>query len=206
MNMNLNTRKLRSDSTWAKLTPEQEEKLEGWLFEEKLGYDIVLKRAKTEWGVSSSRSSLSEYYQYLARQRRFEELAEAAEWMGQEPDPAALNLRVNQALTALLGQTAYQLALEPTDKLPLKELSSVMRSFLQLQRQRVREEHLQLEKDRAFMDATEWGDRLARREAQERPVTPERLHAMVEMLKNEMPHYASMTAELRKPAKKSKKE
>ena len=61
--------KLRSDSTWAGLTSEQRETLEGWLFEENLGYAEVLERVQREFGVTASKSSLSRYYQRLAAVR-----------------------------------------------------------------------------------------------------------------------------------------
>ena len=41
--------KLRSDSAWSKLTAEQRETLEGWLFEENIGYKEALERAQKEF-------------------------------------------------------------------------------------------------------------------------------------------------------------
>jgi hypothetical protein len=61
--------KLRCDSTWAALTPEQRETLEGWLFEENLGYKEVLERAQKEFGVTGSKMSLTRHYRRVATER-----------------------------------------------------------------------------------------------------------------------------------------
>jgi hypothetical protein len=53
--------KLRCDSTWAALTPEQREMLEGWLFEENLGYTEVLERAQKEFGITGTKMSLTRF-------------------------------------------------------------------------------------------------------------------------------------------------
>lgn len=66
--------KLRSDSAWSKLTAEQRETLEGWLFEENIGYKEALERAKQEFGMSASLTSLAVFYQRLAEERMQREL------------------------------------------------------------------------------------------------------------------------------------
>ena len=62
-------RKLRPDSNWCKLSAEQRETLERWLFEENIGYREALERVKREFGVTTSMRSMSEYYKRLARLR-----------------------------------------------------------------------------------------------------------------------------------------
>jgi len=64
-----NMNKLRSDSVFCKLTTEQVEQLEDWLFEEKLGYKEVLEKIEKEFGVKGSQSGLSRFYQRLAVER-----------------------------------------------------------------------------------------------------------------------------------------
>lgn len=66
--------KLRSDSAWSKLTREQRETLEGWLFEENLGYMEALERAEKEFGIRASLTSLAAFYQRLAEERTQKEL------------------------------------------------------------------------------------------------------------------------------------
>lgn len=68
--------KLRADSAWSKLTAEQRETLEGWLFEEHTGYREALERAQKEFGVTASLTSLAVFYQRLAEERMHRELLE----------------------------------------------------------------------------------------------------------------------------------
>jgi hypothetical protein len=46
--------KLRSESVFSQLTPEQVETLEGWLFEENLSYKEALERVQNEFRVEAS--------------------------------------------------------------------------------------------------------------------------------------------------------
>ncbi len=66
--------KLRYYSAWSRLNPDQVELLEGWLFEQNMGYAEALARAKKEFGVKASIDSLGRYYQRRARKRRVTEL------------------------------------------------------------------------------------------------------------------------------------
>lgn len=47
-------RKLRDDSTWNRLTPDQRETLEGWLFDENLGDAKTLARMQAEFGLEAT--------------------------------------------------------------------------------------------------------------------------------------------------------
>ena len=49
---------MRDDSTWNRLTAEQREKLESWLFDENLGYAETLARVQKDFGVEATISSL----------------------------------------------------------------------------------------------------------------------------------------------------
>src|SRR5215831_5996290 len=70
-------RKLREDSTWSYLTPEQIEMLEEWLFEENLGYAKVVERVKKEFGIETTIPSVARYYRRRAPERQAQELLEA---------------------------------------------------------------------------------------------------------------------------------
>jgi hypothetical protein len=61
--------KMRSDSGWNRLTPEQKDRLEGWLFKENISYKLALVRCEQEFGFVASMRGLSEYYQRLAGER-----------------------------------------------------------------------------------------------------------------------------------------
>lgn len=61
--------KMRSDSKWNEMTAAQRETLEGWLFEENIGYQEARERLEKEFGMKASMRALSEFYQMTARQR-----------------------------------------------------------------------------------------------------------------------------------------
>jgi hypothetical protein len=69
--------KLRDDSTFNQLTPQQRETMEGWLFDDNLGYAKTLERVKQEFGLDATMSSLGRYYRRRARDRQVEDLLDA---------------------------------------------------------------------------------------------------------------------------------
>src|SRR5258708_37859465 len=69
--------KLRADSTWNGLTPEQREKLDEWLFEEGLSYPLARERVQKELGIECSISGVGRYYRRAVETRAMEKLAEA---------------------------------------------------------------------------------------------------------------------------------
>jgi hypothetical protein len=103
-------RKMREDSLWNKLTLEQRQLLEHWLFEDNLGYAETQARVKSEFGVEATIWSVGRYYRWRARWRQTEELViangEAVE-LNRLPVGIA-NLR--EAAVKLAGKTAIKLA------------------------------------------------------------------------------------------------
>lgn len=71
--------KIRCDSIWMGLAPEQRQTLEHWLFVENMGYREASERAQKEWGVSGSEVSVGRFYRRVARERVLAELEEVAE-------------------------------------------------------------------------------------------------------------------------------
>jgi hypothetical protein len=71
--------KIRSDSIWNSLPPEQRQMLEHWLFVERIGYKEASERAQKEWGVTGSESSVGRYYRRIQREQVVDELEEAVE-------------------------------------------------------------------------------------------------------------------------------
>src|SRR5579859_5338762 len=65
--------KLRADSTWSRLSPEQRRVFEGWLFDDNLGYQAARDRAEKEFGVSGSVDSVGRYYRRRAEERPLNE-------------------------------------------------------------------------------------------------------------------------------------
>src|SRR6266478_8832981 len=77
--------KVKSNASWNGLSPKQKRSLETWLFDEKLGYQKTLERARKELGFKGSVSSLRRFYSRTAQERLLagfteaEELAEAVD-------------------------------------------------------------------------------------------------------------------------------
>jgi hypothetical protein len=63
-------RKPRDDSKWKALTPGQHARLEGWLFEENIGYARVAALARQEFGVETSLAGVARYYRRRALERQ----------------------------------------------------------------------------------------------------------------------------------------
>jgi len=137
--------KLRSDSTWAVLTPAQKEKLTQWLFDENLSYAAALQRAQQEFGVTASKSSLKRYYQFLARERLRYYLCEtqsiAAEAMGSEAKLADLR----GAALKLVGKKLLDCALQ---RGVAKELPSLANLLLLSEQHELQREWLALARER----------------------------------------------------------
>jgi hypothetical protein len=108
--------KLRCDSTWAALTPEQRETLEGWLFEENLGYTEVLERAQKEFGVTGTKMSLTRFYQRVATERAQREFLDL-ETAIQEMKGLEVNVSEMQAAAmCLVTKRLMKLSLESPEK------------------------------------------------------------------------------------------
>ncbi len=71
--------KIRSDSIWNSLPPEQRQMLEHWLFVERISYKEASERAQREWGVTGSAVSVGTYYRRIEKDRVMGDLEEAAE-------------------------------------------------------------------------------------------------------------------------------
>ena len=118
--------KMRSDSNWNELTPEQREALEHWLFEENLGYANVVERAKKEWGLDSSVSSVGRYYRRRRAERTVESLDEAAESAEAIEATAAKADKLRSAALKVLAQRFLEEAMEGGDGKVLARLGRVL--------------------------------------------------------------------------------
>jgi len=135
-------RKLRDDSTWNQLTPDQRETLEGWLFDENLGYEKTLERVKSEFAIEATVASLGRFYRHRARERQVEDLVEA-----QAAATELNNLPVNvagmrEAAVKLVGKAALRMAMERPDELEM--LVSFTKVLIESEDTEIRRERLKL--------------------------------------------------------------
>jgi hypothetical protein len=118
--------KLRSDSAFCQLTPQQADTLETWLFEERLSYPKVVEKLKAEFGLETSLTGVRRFYKRLDVERSAQSLMDAAEMSGLtiealksgELKPAML-LFANKCLFELLRQSPV----------PIKEVATLLRAI-----------------------------------------------------------------------------
>ncbi|MEO6183047.1 MAG: hypothetical protein ABIP71_08130, partial [Verrucomicrobiota bacterium] len=110
-------RKMRDDSTWNRLTPEQRETLESWLFDENLGYAKTLERVQKEFGVEATMASVGRFYRRRARERQVEELVEAQATAAELNDLPVSATSLREAAIKLVGKAVLKMASEKPDEL-----------------------------------------------------------------------------------------
>jgi hypothetical protein len=159
--------KLRSDSKWNGLSAEQRETLEGWLFEEHLGYREALERAQKEFGITASVRSLAEYYQHLARERMTAQVGELKD-VCKEMEVLDVDWeRLGGTAIALVAKRAIHLAVDSPDK--VQELVSLTRLLVADETLEIKKRWLEMEEERwdrevGKENAMELRSELARRE------------------------------------------
>jgi hypothetical protein len=138
--------KLRSDSAWGKLTAEQREMLEGWLFEENIGYNKALERAQKEFGLVSSLTSLADFYQRLAEERMQRELLGVKSMAGKIGKAGMDWEELGATAMALVAKRMLQLAVASPGK--VKELASLGRLLVANETVDIKRRWLELEEER----------------------------------------------------------
>jgi hypothetical protein len=138
--------KLRSDSAWSKLTAEQRETLEGWLFEENIGYKEALEQAQKEFGMSSSLTSLADFYQRLAEERMQQELLGVKSLAGKIDKTGVDRDKLGATAMTLVAKRMLQLAVASPGK--VKELASLGRLLVANEAQDIKRRWLELEEER----------------------------------------------------------
>lgn len=143
---------MRDDSTWNRLTPEQRETLESWLFDENLGYAKTLERVQKEFGVEATMASVGRFYRRRARERQVEELVEAQAAASElnELPVSADSLRA--AAVKLVGKAVLKLTGEQPEQ--LEQLASLTRILLESEDNDIRRSRLRLAQRCFHFEAT----------------------------------------------------
>ena len=137
---------MRSDSTWSALTTEQRDMLEGWLFEEHLGYREALERVQKEFGIAASMASLGRLYQQMANERMQKEFVEVKATAGQITESPLDWEQLAGAGMALVAKRLIQLAVESPGK--VKEMGSLARVLLANEAILIKKRWVEFEEDR----------------------------------------------------------
>lgn len=134
--------KMRDDSTWAQLTPEQGEALDRWLFEEHLGDAKAVDRARVEFGVEGTISSMGRYYRRRARERQVEEFGDALDAAAELMDvPGHLPI-LREGVLKLLYKAVLKLATERPDE--VQQFCSLTKLLLASEDNEIRRARLKL--------------------------------------------------------------
>jgi hypothetical protein len=135
-------RKMRADSSWNRLKPEQFALLDDWLFEERLSYAKVLARAEKEFGLHASMSSIGRYYRMRAKQERIMELIEAQKAAWELNDLAVDRDELRTAVVKLVGKAALKQATEQPEQ--VEQLALLTKLLLKSEENDIRRARLKL--------------------------------------------------------------
>jgi hypothetical protein len=143
--------KLRSDSMFSQLTPEQVETLEGWLFEENLSYKEALERVRNEFKVEASLTGLRRFYRRLAMGRHKEDFVEMASVCTEALKECAGDGKMYAGLLALAMKTAVELAVQKPDR--FREFTTLFRAVTSAQGMEMKRVEFQREEERIARSA-----------------------------------------------------
>ena len=146
-----NMRKPRCDSRWHRLSSQQRQVAEKWLFEEHLGYTEVVRRLKAEFGLTTSRACICRHYRRRAKERPIAELVEAQAMFDTVTAPISSTEALRTATMKLIAKTTLKLAFERPDQ--LKELESLARVLLLSENNDIRRERLELKQGLVLCEA-----------------------------------------------------
>jgi hypothetical protein len=145
-------RKMRSDSTWYQLTPEQRLTLEIWLFEENLGYTKTLERVQKEFGVEGTIASLGRYYRCMAQERQIFGLLKAQKAADVLNAMPGTTDALRTAALKLVGKAVMELTGESPEQ--LEQLASLTRILLESEDNDIRRSRLKLAEKYFHLEAT----------------------------------------------------
>jgi hypothetical protein len=145
-------RKMRDDSTWNRLTPEQRATLESWLFDENLGYAKTMERVQKEFGLEATIASVGRFYRRRSRERQVEELVAAQMTADELNDLPVSADSLRTAAVKLVGKAALKLAAEQPEE--LDELVSLTKLLLASEDNDIRRSRLKLADQYFHFEAT----------------------------------------------------
>jgi hypothetical protein len=145
-------RKMRDDSTWNRLTSEQLEQLDEWLFEERLGYADALARAEKEFGLVASLSSMGRYYRRRAREQQKLEVSQAEVMAGELIDLPVSTDNLRKAAVKLVGKIVLKLAVAKPEQ--VEQVVFLTKLLLASEENDLRRERLKLARQYFHFEAT----------------------------------------------------
>ena len=194
--------KLRSDSAFCQLTPEQVDVLEGWLCEERLGYPKVLEKLKAEFGLETSLTGVRRFYKRLEMERSRVSLMDAVEMSGLTIE-ALRSGTLKPGVLALANKCAIELMME--SPAPIGKVTALLRAITSAEahgmKQTVfeREEQERREKERLIKVREGWHMTAADLEEERRDQEEAEREEAMEKLPSSRGHYGGQAIETSNP-------
>jgi hypothetical protein len=190
-NNNGRSRKVRSDSALGRLAAEKQETLKRWLLEDNLSYREVRRRLEEEFGVKTAENSLAAYYRRLAVEGRFAKMANAMRYAKDFVIGYQSVESLERAVTQMSSLAAYEMSLEPAERVRVEDISRLMKVVTQSQRHRLEEKRYELAKKRmetyAIMAMGRYNEEL--RSKPTRESTKQAIRMANEMLAGKVPRF-----------------
>ncbi|MDB6068141.1 MAG: hypothetical protein JWR26_4349 [Pedosphaera sp.] len=143
-------RKPRSNSILHGLTPEQRERVDGWLFEENLSYARVVERCGEELGVRVSPTSARRYYERECLARSLEGIKRNAAARKEVATTLTANTEEDyQIALGMAGQLASAEALKPNQHADIERVAGATRLLIAARKEQLEKERVQIQAQRA---------------------------------------------------------
>jgi hypothetical protein len=132
--------KIRSDSILNRLTPDQREMVEGWLFIECVGYVETRDRVKRMWNVECSLSAVGRFYRRKVQLRTLDELDQADEAAEAVNGSKADVAKIRDAALKVIAKRLLERSMDDGDPKELTALGKLLADAEKrdLQRQRLK--------------------------------------------------------------------
>jgi hypothetical protein len=119
-------KKLRSDARWHTLTPEQQKKIEQWLFTDHFSFRKTHQLMKTELGIQCALSTIGPMYHYLDDLRADSAFLNAGDFAAQTLNSGASFEKLHSASKLLLASRFLRSMTENADTADIVRLGRLM--------------------------------------------------------------------------------
>jgi hypothetical protein len=145
-------KKLRSDSTFSRLKPEQRQQLENWLFDDGLGYKETKARVLLEFGLACSISSLERFYRRGRAGQSMTALAESLKTAKAVKYTPQKEWALRGSSSLMIGQRLLAATMEPGNT---AEVATLGRLMLQSELRELQWRKFMLAQDKYHFNAME---------------------------------------------------
>ena len=143
-------RKLRADARWHTLNPEQQKKIQQWLFDDHLSYQKTHELMKAELGITCALSTIGPMYRRLAESRADDVFFSAHDLAGQLANSGLEVAMLRSASEKLIAARLLQVLHKGGT---VKEITALARLTLQTESREIRQEQRDITLERLRLSA-----------------------------------------------------